>query len=178
MFKLLVGIAILIVAAIAYASTQHPSSALPTPVVAQAPAPTAASGQVRLELTQQTLTDQLNQRLDGQPMGTTPLGAATLTHITAQLNNGQMLTTGDAQVGSVSVPVSVTSTMQVQDERVLVVVQDASVAGVPLPAAARQSVQQAIQDQVNQAVDNSHARVTSVTMADGKLVVVGTPETQ
>ena len=79
------------------------------------------------------------------------------------------------RVGSISVPVSVTSHMVAQGGRTLVVVQDARAAGIPLPEATRQSVQQAIQDQVDQEVDRTQMRVTSVTITDGKLVVIGTP---
>jgi hypothetical protein len=173
--KLLVGIAALTLGAVGYVSTQHSPSALPTLVAAQPPAPNAANGEQRLELTEQTLTERLNQRLVGQPPVNTPLGPAILTHVTAQLKNGQLVTTGDAQVGSTSVPVSVTSHMLVQSSRTVVLVEDARAAGMPLPDSARQSVQQAIQNQLDQEVDRMQVRVTSVTIADGKLVIIGTP---
>ncbi len=179
MLKLLLSIAALMLGAVGYFFTQHPASAVPTPepvqVAAQLPAPTTATGEQRLELAEQTLTDRLNQRLVGQPLGNTALGPSTLTHISAELKSGQLVTTGDAQVGSISVPVSVTSHMVAQGGRTLVVVQDARAAGIPLPEATRQSVQQAIQDQVDQEVDRTQMRVTSVTITDGKLVVIGTP---
>src|SRR3954454_24392831 len=86
------------------------------------PAPTAAAGQQRVEVTEETLTDRLNQRLTGQPFGSKPLGPATLSHLNAQLQGGQLLTNGDARVGSTSVPVSVTGRVDMQDARPVVVV--------------------------------------------------------
>jgi hypothetical protein len=171
-FKLLVVVAVLVVGAVGYVSTQQATSALPAPAAA---APTAAAGEQRLELTEQALTDRLNQRMAGQPLGDTPLGPASVTHLAAQLKTGQMLASGDAKVGSTSVSVSVTSRLDVQGGRIRVNVQEASAAGVPLPAAVRQSLQQTIQDQVDQEVDRMHVRVTSVTTGDGKLVIVGAP---
>jgi hypothetical protein len=175
LLKLIVVLAALALGAVGYVSTQHSAPPPATPVAAQAPAANAAAGEQRLEITEQTLTERLNQRLVGRTLGNTPLGPATLTNLAAKLTSGQMVTTGDAQVGSTSVPVSVTSHIVVQGGRPLVVVDDARAAGIPLPDTARQSVQQAIQSQLDQEVDRLQMRVTSITMADGTLVIVGSP---
>lgn len=173
--KLLIGAAVLTLVGLGIlSSTSRPATPSPTPAAQAPPAPPPASGEERIELTQSALTDRLTQRLVGQPMGSTPLGSATLTRVSAQLTNGQMLTTGDAQVGSTSVPVSITGHMDLQSGRPLVIVQDARAAGVPLPDATRQAVQSAIQEQVDQEIGRSQLHVTSVTIGEGKLVVTGT----
>jgi hypothetical protein len=174
MFRLLVVIAAVVLGTVGYTFTRQPASAVPTSV-GQVARATAAPGEQRLELTEQTLTDQLNQRLAGQPLGDTPLGPATLTHLTAQLKPEQLVTNGDAAVGSTSVPVSITSRMSVQSGRIVVDVLDATAAGLPLPDATRRSVQQTIQNQVDEEVNAMHVRVTSVTAGNGLLVITGTP---
>jgi|SRR5579859_6382254 len=175
LLKLIVGLAALALGAVGYVSTQHANSAPTTPVAAQAPTPNVTSGEQRLEITEQTLTERLNERLVGRTFGDTPLGPATLTNLAARLSNGQMFTTGEAQAGSTSVPVSVTSHVLVQSGRPLVVVDDARAAGIPLPEATRQSLQQAIQSQVDQEVGRMQVRVTSITIANGALVINGVP---
>ena len=167
---------LIIAGALAIASTacttQDQITASPTPVPTAPP----QAGQQRVELTEQALTDQLNASMAGRPFGSTPLGQATLTHLTAQLQSGQMVTNGDAQVGSTSVPVSVTGRVDMQDAKPVVVVTDARAAGVPLPDASRQGIRQAIQNEVDQEVQRMQIQVTSVSIADGKMVLQGTPK--
>jgi hypothetical protein len=64
--------------------------------------------------------------------------------------------------------------VDVQDGRPLVVVQDARAAGMPLPDSTRNTIQQAIQAQLDQELQQRQLRVTSVTIGSGKLTVVGT----
>jgi hypothetical protein len=59
LFKLIVGLVALVLGTVGYVSTQHsdspPSTA--TPVAVQAPSVNVASGEQRLEMTEQTLTE-------------------------------------------------------------------------------------------------------------------------
>jgi hypothetical protein len=138
-------------------------------------APTPAAGEQSFEITEAQLTDALSRRLVGRPLGTTPLGTATLQRLNVQLrnNNNQIQADGDAQVGSGSVPVQMTSHVDVRDGRPLVVVSDARAAGVPMPDSTRTSIQQVIQSPLDQELQRRQLRVQSVTVADGKLTVVG-----
>jgi hypothetical protein len=172
--KLFASVVVVVLGVLGYASSQQAVPALPASVV---DAPPAGRDQQRLEITEQSLTDQLNQEMDGQPLGTTPLGQATLSHLDTRLQAGQIVTTGDARVGAFSVPVSATGRIDVQDGRPVVRVQDARVSGLPLPEASRASVEQALQDQLDRQVGRMQLQVTSVTIGDGKMVVIGTPTT-
>jgi hypothetical protein len=112
------------------AAAPNPTSPLPTP----------ARNEVSLELTDAALTDQLNARLAGQALGDTPLGPASLRHVSVEFRNGQALATGEAQAGSTSVPLSVSSTIDLRDGQPVVVVHTATASGLALPAATRQAV--------------------------------------
>jgi hypothetical protein len=150
------------------------SPAVPRDTDQFAPPPTPRTGELSFELTEATLAERLNQRLAGQPLGETPLGPATLTRLTTKLKPGQILATGDAQVAGTSVPVAVTGHLDIQDGRPLVSISDARAAGVPLPSVARESLRSAIQEQVDQEIARLPMRVKSVTILDGKLLVIGT----
>jgi hypothetical protein len=150
------------------------SPAVPQDTDRPAPPPTPGASELSVELTQATLTERLNQRLAGQPLGDTPLGPATLTRLTTQLNPGQILATGDAQAGGASVPVSLTGHVDMQAGRPMVIISDARAAGVPLPSAAREGLRAALQEQVDQELARLPMRVKSVTITEGKLLVIGT----
>jgi hypothetical protein len=139
-------------------------------------APTPAAGEQSFEITEAQLTDALSRRLGGQPLGNTPLGTATLQRLNVHLrnnSNNQIQADGDARVGSGTVPVQMTSHVDVQDGRPLVVVSDARAAGMPVPDSTRTSIQQVIQSQLDQELQRRQLLVHSVTIADGKLVVIG-----
>jgi LmeA-like phospholipid-binding len=145
-----------------------------TPSAANAPiSAEPGPGEQVIRITEADLNRQLSQRLVGQPLGSTPLGAATLERITTTLADGHMVANGDAQLGSATVPVSLTASGAVQDGRALVSVDDLRAAGVPLPANARQSVQQALQAQLDDAVNQQQLRVTSISIANGALTLKG-----
>ncbi|GAC1315373.1 MAG: hypothetical protein NVSMB2_06800 [Chloroflexota bacterium] len=152
-----------------------PQSADPQVTTAAVSAPTAAprAGQQSVEISEDDLNARLNSRMAGQQIGQTPLGPATLQRITTQLRNGQLTATGDASVASTTVPVSVSGNIKVQGERPVVVVDDVRSAGVPMPSATRDSVQSALQTQLDAEVQRLGVRVSSVTIADGVLRLVG-----
>jgi hypothetical protein len=174
MLKTIIVAGALAIASTACSATQDRAASAVAPTAAPTVAP--QPGQQQVEVTEQTLTDELNASMAGRPFGSTPLGPATLTHLTAKLQSGQMVTDGDAQVGSTSVPVSVTGRVDVQDAKPVVVVTDARAAGVPLPDASRQGIRQAIQNEVDQQVQRMQLQLTSVTIGDGKMVLQGTPK--
>jgi hypothetical protein len=149
-----------------------PSSAGVSPT---SPLPTPSANEVSLELTDAALSDQMNARLDGQALGDTPLGPATLRHLAIEFRSGQVLTTGEAQVSGQSVPLSITSTIDLQAGKPVVAVQDARAAGVPLPEPARRSIQQAMQAQLEDTLSRRPMHIRSLTVSAGKLLVIGTP---
>jgi hypothetical protein len=137
-------------------------------------APTPAAGEQSFELTEAQLTEALSRQLVGQPLGTTPLGTATLQRLNVQLRrNNQIEADGDARVGGATVPVQMTSHVDVHDGRPLVVVSEARAAGMPVPDSTRTSIQQVIQSQLDQELQRRQLLVHSVTIGDGKLVVIG-----
>lgn len=150
-----------------------PQAAVPQTASAQTPAAVGAADQM-VEITEADLTASLNQRLAGQPLGDTPLGPATLSRLTTQLRGGKLNASGDAQVRSATVPVALSGAVHVEGDRPVMVVEDLRAAGVPLPASARASVQEALQAQLEAEVARLQLRVTSVTIEDGKLRLVGT----
>lgn len=149
---------------------RQPSAAEPqvaTVVVATAP------GDRTIEMTEAELTQELNQQIAGQPLGSTPMGPASVQRLTAHLRNGQLLADGDLLVGGATVPVEMTASMHIDNERPLVVVEDLRAAGLPLPASSREPVQNALQAQMDAQVQRLQLRVTSLTMNDGILRLVG-----
>lgn len=171
MLKLIVVVIALVLAGLWYVGG---SPAVPRDSDRPAPPPTPAASELSVELTQETLTERMNQRLAGQPLGETPLGPATLSRLTAQLKPGQILATGDAQVLGTSVPVSVTGHVDMQAGKPLVVIDDARAASVPLPSASREALRTVLQEQVDQELARLPMRVKSVTITEGKLLVIGT----
>lgn len=151
-----------------------PAPSTTTINVNTAPAPSPAPGEKVVTLDEATLTKQLNGALSGQPLGDTPLGPAMARDLSAELRNGQMRVTGQAQAGGASVPVAITCGITAQADRPVVAVQDARLSGVPLPDGAKQQLERAIQAQVDQLVAQNGVRVRSVTVGDGKLTLVGT----
>ena len=141
---------------------------------AQSSAAVANPGQQTVQITESELSQRLQQQVVGQSLGSTPLGPATLTRISStRLTDGHLQADGDARVASATVPVSLSASATAKDGRAVVSVDDLRAGGVPLPATARDSVQQALQTEVDQQVDQLQLRVTSLTIGDGKLTLVG-----
>ena len=153
------------------AATNPPAA--PAPGATQAPGPTPAPGEVVVQLDEATLTQQVNASLSGQPVDVAPLGTATLRNLSVQLRNGQIAATGTAQVGPTNLPISIAGTPDVQAGRLRVALTDARVSGLPLPSSTRQYVEQSLQAQVDQVMAAQRVRARTVTVADGRLTVVG-----
>jgi len=134
----------------------------------------ASPGQQTIQITEADLNQRLSQKLVGQPLGSTPLGTATLQSITTQLTDGHLIANGDAKVAATTVPVSLTASGTVQNGRALVIVDDLKAAGLSLPASERQSVQQALQAQLDDAVSRQQMKVSAISIANGKLTLTGT----
>jgi hypothetical protein len=151
-----------------------PQSAEPH-VTSSDSAPTAAprEGQQSVDITEADLNSRLNSRVVGQQIGQTPLGPATLQRITTQLRDGQLTATGDASVAGTTVPVTLSGNVKVQGERPVVIVDEVRSAGVPMPSATRDSVQAALQTQLDAEVQRLGVRVSSVTIANGVMRLVG-----
>jgi DUF2993 family protein len=134
----------------------------------------AKPGEETVQITESELSQRLQQQVVGQALGTTPMGPATLTRINStRLSDGHLQADGDARVASTTVPVSLSASASAKDGRAVVSVDDLRAGGVPLPASARDSVQQALQTDVDQQIDQLQLRVTSLTIGDGKLTLVG-----
>ena len=144
----------------------------PTPQAARAQV-TPAAGDRTVEISQADLSSQLNQQMAGQSLGTTPMGPATLKQVNVELAGGEMHANGQAEVAGNTVPVTMNATPDAENGHASVNVTDLRAAGVPLPASACDSVQRAIQSQVDAQVAQMNLTVKSVSVEDGKLVIIG-----
>jgi hypothetical protein len=86
-----------------------------------------------------------------------------------------MLTTGDAQVGGASLPLAISSGVDLRAGRPVVKVHDATAGGVSLPDGVRQSLERTIQGQVDEAIGRRPMRIKSLTITNGRMLVIGTP---
>jgi hypothetical protein len=154
----------------------QPKAAEPQVDVARGPTLPAAAGDRTTDISESELTTLLDQQVVGQIIADTPLGPATLEHISAQLRDGRLRAGGDASVASASVPVTMTARFDIENGQPVVIVEDLRAAGVSLPAATRGSVQQTLQRQLDAQLQPLHLRVTSLTIADGTLHVIGSRE--
>ncbi|MBI2755528.1 MAG: hypothetical protein HYX52_02350 [Chloroflexi bacterium] len=157
-------------------SQTAPQSAQPAPIVATAaPVSTARPGEVSVRVTEAELTEQLNTQVGGKPLGDTPLGPATARDFSVKLQNGQVRTTGTAQISGASAPIEIAGTVQAAGGRPVVSVSDAKVSGVSLPSATRQQIERAMQERVDATVKQRGITVTSVTVANGEMTLTGSP---
>jgi hypothetical protein len=143
------------------------------PAAPAAPPATTGPGELSVVLDEAALTQQANAVLSGRAVGDTPLGAATVRNVAVQLRNGRLAATGSAQVGPTTVPLTVAATVEAVNGRPVVSVVEAAVAGVALPAGTRKLVEQTLQGQVDRALANQPLRVRTISIADGKMTVVG-----
>ena len=134
---------------------------------------TPGAGQVELDVSQDTLTDQLNSSLAGRSLGDTPMGPAAVKHLDIRLTPDRVEADGDAAVGATTVPVSVGGTVSVLGGAPVVSLKDVSAAGVPLPESARTLLEESLQSNLQALVAAHHLTLSSVTVGDGKLTVVG-----
>lgn len=153
-----------------------PSRAVtPNPPPTPALTPGRAPGEVTVELDEATLTQQANASLAGQSLGDTPLGPAAVRSVALQLRDGQIRASGTAQVGPSPLPFSLAGTVTTEGGRMRVTLTDARLSNLPMPASARRYVEETLQAQVDSVVARQRVRVRTVTVADGKLTIVGAP---
>ncbi len=166
--------ALVVVAAVAAAGWLSGfGQAAPAPASSTTPVQ-AKPGEQVIQITEAELNQRLNQQLVGHPLGSTPLGTATLQSITTQLTDGHLLANGDARVASTTVPVSLTASGAAQNGRAIVTVEDLKAAGMGLPASTRQSVQQTLQAQLDDTLSRQQMKVSAISIAGGKLTLTGT----
>ena len=159
MLKLLAAAVVIVLAAIGFLMKPGASPVdRPAPTVVPA---TPGAGDQTVIITEAMLDD----------------GPATLMSVQTHLANGQIQANGDAAVGSSTVPVSMSSRVDLQNGKPVVTVQDARAAGVPVPDATKTSVQQAMQSELDQQVQLAQMNIKSVAVTDGKLVFIGTHRT-
>jgi LmeA-like phospholipid-binding len=95
----------------------------------------------------------------------TPLGAARLQQLRAEISNNELIVRGTAR----TVPVDAAATVSLQSGNMRVHVVDAHVNGLPAPDAVRNQLEQQLQSQVDQSLAGSGVVVRSVQLGDGKL---------
>jgi hypothetical protein len=168
---------ILAAGALAWASSQSPPRQPVSGVASDAVGQTqiVIGPEVTVQVDEATLSAELNAELAGRPLAQTPLGTATARALAIHLRDGQLDVTGTAEAGSLSAPINLTAVLAVQASRILVQVQDVRLGGVALPEATRRRVEQVLQDQMDRKILQYQVTPRSVTISQGKLVLVGAP---
>ena len=138
--------------------------------------PDPARGEVAVEIAEDELARELNGRLAGQPLGSTPVGEASVERFTAKLRNGQIEIGGDARVGPAGVPFIVVGQVTPSaDGQPVLRVTDARVSGAPMPDGARRRIEQALQAELDRQLGRRPIRVRSVEIGGGRLRAIGAP---
>lgn len=160
-----------------------PKAAAPAPTVPATtpPRPTAvptltpASHDVVTEVTESELQSKLNGWLVGKPLGTTPLGEATIRTVTVALRDRKVQVGGQAQAGFLNAPFAASGTVQPDTTgRPKVRVDEASVGGVGLPDGTRAALADLLQTEVDGMLADPSMKVRTIEIADGKMRVVST----
>jgi len=155
------------------APTTVATANLPRPTAAVTATP--ASRDVSFEVSEGDLQTQMTRMLVGQPLGTTPLGEATIQTVTVALRNRQVQVGGNAKAGFLTAPFTAAGTVAPNGEgRPIVKVNEATVGGVVLPDPARNALADSLQTQVDELFAERAMRVRTIDIADGKMRVVGT----
>lgn len=150
-----------------------PVATLPVPRVPTVP---ATPRDVVVEVTEGEAQTQLSSMLVGQPLGTTPLGDATIQSVTVAFRDRQVRVGGSARVGMLQSPFAATGTVAPNAAgRPTVTVSEATVGGIALPDAVRTALADSLQTQVDGLFDEHRVRVRAIDIVDGKLRLVGTP---
>ena len=154
------------------AATAPPAKPAPAGQTQKAPGP----GEMSVTVSEQELSRLLNQQLAGRAIGQTPLGSASIDRIQVALRSGAADASGDARLGAARVPF--TSRMSAQPDgngRVKVKVEQAKIASLELPEAARAELQTLVQGEVDRLLEGQPIRVRSVEIGNGQLRAVGAP---
>lgn len=160
-------------------ATARPATPTSAPTVAAKPTATsqpvqaAAPRDFVIDLAEADLNQGLEAMLVGQPLGTTPLGDATIRSISVALRDGQMHISGGAQVGVLSAPFAMVGEIAPDSAgRPRVTMTGAQVAGFVMPPPVVNGLSNVLQQQVDQAFSQGTMRVTSVEIADGRIRIV------
>jgi DUF2993 family protein len=142
--------------------SMHASAATP---------PVTEAREWRYEMDAGSLSQSMNAWAASGGAIQTPLGAARLQELTAEISNNELIVRGTASTGWLSVPVDAAATAWVQSGNVQVQVVNAHINGIDVPDVARGQLEQQVQNQVTQSVAGSGVVVRSVQLGDGKLAV-------
>lgn len=151
----------------------------PTPARAPDVAPKAKADRTRgeavVEIGEADLARELNARMAGRPLGSTPLGEASADRFTVSLRGGKVEIGGDGRLGPARVPFTVVGDVAPNGGRPMVRVSDARVSGVPMPEPARRQIEQALQGEVDRQLAGRPVTVRSVEIGGGQMRIIGAP---
>ena len=138
--------------------------------------PDARRGETQVEIGEAELASELNARLAGQPLGSTPLGEARAESFTVGLRGGKIEVGGSARAGPASVPFSLLGQLAADATgRPVLRVTDARVSGVPVPDPARGQLEGALQSELQRQLARRPVRVRSVEIGAGRMRIIGAP---
>jgi hypothetical protein len=136
---------------------------------------TSVNRDVVMEVSEDQLNQQFTSMLVGQSLGKTPLGDARVQSVAVLLQDRQVKLGGNATVGFMRAPFTVTGTVTpTAAGRPLVTVSEAVVGGVLLPESARSALAESVQTQVDEMFAQGDVKVRTIDIADGKMRMVGT----
>ena len=150
-----------------------PAQTAPQSAATEPVPPSVALGQMAIEFDEATINRMVAGGMGGMAIDAGPLGAATVRDLAVRLRGGQIHATGTAVLGPTPLPIALAGTVAAENARPRLSLSDARVGGVQLPQAARAGVEQALQGQVDQLIAGQPIRVSSVTIGNGKLTIIG-----
>ncbi len=146
-------------------------TAPPTSLPAQTGTP---PGTQTLTFEEKEVNDYLSTASIGQELANTPFGTVTINDLGVKFRSGEIGITGIAQGGPGRLAFSMTGTLAVTGGGVRVLIKEARVNDLPLPAAMRNPIEQAITAQLTATLNTQGIRVTEIELRDGSLTLKGT----
>jgi hypothetical protein len=132
------------------------------------------SGETTVEVTETALNDQLKASLVGQSLGSTPLGEATITDVKVTINEGYLLISGTAKNGFLTPPFQAKSTLNLVDNKAKLSISELTLNGVTLPRVITDQLEGTLQSKVDALIGAYNFKLKSITLVQGKIVIVGT----
>jgi hypothetical protein len=172
MFVALIGVSLALLAGMSGGvRSLEPSAAAAQS--AQVPTVTTPQMMWSFQIDEAALTRDMNAWADAQARFQTPVGSVRLHDLSAQLHTDLLVVQGNAELGGMTLPLTLSASAGVESRRAVVHVRAARLGGTDLPESSVGELQQRLQDQIDQATATFHVVVQSISIAEGTLVLQG-----
>jgi hypothetical protein len=126
-----------------------------------------------VSVSEATLDEHLNAALVGRDVAETPLGTARIEHVAAELREERVQISGSARAGFLSLPIVLSGDVDVVDERPVVHVREAHIAGAELSDATRLLFERVLQAEVDAALAQDDIAVDSILLDEQRILITG-----